>query len=201
MKILIVNAGGNVSSLKNILNHCGYKAKIYKTENDFKDIDVIFLPGIGSFDQVIKRLKALSIFEKLKTLNLENKVHIIGICVGMQIFFDSSEEGQLEGLKFMSGKVKKFKSLDGTSGLHMGWNNIKTKEVGNNFDNKKFYFAHNYYVECKQDLILAESSHIIKFPTMVKKDKIIGIQFHPEKSHQNGIDLFKYILNELIENA
>ena len=201
MKIIIINVSGNILSLKNILNYCGYEAKIFESEDDLNDCDVIFLPGIGAFDQVMHKLKKLLIYEKLKKLNLKNKVYIIGICVGMQILFDSSEEGQSEGLSFIPGKVKKFKNLDGTSGIHMGWNSINAKKIDNSFDQKKFYFAHNYYVECNKDLILAQSHHIIKFPSIVKKDKIIGIQFHPEKSHQSGIDLLKYILNDFVKNA
>tara|TARA_Y100001970_G_C14100801_1_gene785365 strand:- start:404 stop:1009 length:606 start_codon:yes stop_codon:yes gene_type:complete len=201
MKILIINAGGNVLSLKNILNHCGYESKIYSKEDNLSLYDVIFLPGIGAYDQVIKNLKKIDVFDKLQKLILLNKIYLIGICVGMQILFESSEEGKLKGLNLIPGKVKKFKKLDGSSGLHMGWNTVSANKNYSNLNNKKFYFAHNYYVECNENFKISTSDHILRFPSIVKKNKIIGIQFHPEKSHVNGIDLLKYLLNEICKDA
>ena len=190
IKILIINTGGNISSLINILNFCGYEAKVYEKHSDLKNHDIFFLPGIGSFDNSIKTLKDQNIYEDLKNLNTIKNKKIIGICVGMQILFNKSEEGSLEGLSLIRGNIKKFKDL------HMGWNEIYSH--GNNVQSEEnlFYFAHNYYVDCDKNFIHSYCKHSIEFPAIIKKDNIYGIQFHPEKSHTNGISLFKKILND-----
>ena len=109
----------------------------------------------------------------------------------MQILFEESEEGNLKGLSLLKGKVKKFDKL------HMGWNNVYSDKI--ELDNRSdlFYFAHNYFVDCDKSLILAHCKHNFEFPAIVHKDNIYGIQFHPEKSHTNGIDLLKKILISL----
>ena len=180
----------HISSLVNILDFCGYEAKIYENHNDLKNYDMLFLPGIGSFDNSVKALKDLKIYDDLKDPNIIRNKKIIGICVGMQILFNKSEEGSLEGLSLIEGNIKKFKDL------HMGWNEIYP--YGNNIQSEEnlFYFAHNYYVDCDKNFIHSYCKHSIEFPAIVKKDNIYGIQFHPEKSHTNGINLFKKILND-----
>ncbi len=197
MKILIINAGGNILSLKNILFHCGFEAKIYEDKDILNDFDLVFLPGIGSFDKVIENLKKINLIEQLKNLSNLDNTYLIGICVGMQILFDNSEEGKLHGLGLLPGNVKKFLSSDEQAGLHMGWNEITTKKF-KDFDKKKFYFAHNYYVECSNKYIISTSNHLIEFPTIVQNKNIIGIQFHPEKSHKNGINLINFLLNNIV---
>ncbi len=191
MKILIINTGGNVHSLKNILNFCGYESKVYEKKADLDNYDVFFLPGIGAFDNCIRSLKDLDIFEILRDKNFLKKKRIFGICAGMQILFEESEEGNLKGLSLLKGKVKKFDNL------HMGWNNVYSDKI--ELDNRSdlFYFAHNYFVDCDKSLILAHCKHNFEFPAIVHKDNIYGIQFHPEKSHTNGIDLLKKILISL----
>ena len=197
MKILIINAGGNILSLKNILLHCGFEAKIYEKNDNLNDFDLVFLPGIGAFDKVIENLKKLNLIDQLKNLNNSENTYLIGICVGMQILFENSDEGTLNGLGLIPGNVKKFMNTDLQASLHMGWNEISTKKFGD-FDKKKFYFAHNYFVECDKKYILSTSNHLINFPTIVQKKNIIGIQFHPEKSHKNGINLINFLLNNII---
>tara|TARA_B100000242_G_scaffold294051_1_gene274427 strand:+ start:2472 stop:3074 length:603 start_codon:yes stop_codon:yes gene_type:complete len=197
MKILIINAGGNILSLKNILFHCGFEAKVYDGEDILSDFDLVFLPGIGSFDKIIENLNKINLIQQLKKIYHRNSTHLVGICVGMQILFDNSEEGKLEGLGLIPGNVKKFLSTETKAGLHMGWNEINTKKF-KDFDKKKFYFAHNYYVECNNKYIISTSNHLIEFPTIVQNKNVIGIQFHPEKSHKNGINLIKFLLNNIV---
>ena len=192
MKILIINTGGNISSLMNILNFCGYEAKIYEDRSDLKSYDLFFLPGIGTFDNSIKTLMDLKIHDDLKNFDIIKKKKIIGICVGMQILFNKSEEGSLKGLSLIDGEIRKFKDL------HMGWNEIYSNENNELLDDNLFYFAHNFYADCEKKFIHSYCKHSIEFPAIVKKDNIYGIQFHPEKSHINGINLFKRILNEKI---
>ncbi len=196
MKILIINAGGNILSLKNILFHCGFEAKIYDDKDVLSDFDLVFLPGVGSFDTVIENLNKINLIHQLKKIYDVNNTYLIGICVGMQILFDSSEEGKLGGLGLIPGNVKKFISTESKAGLHMGWNEINTKKFLD-FDMKKFYFAHNYYVECNEKYIISTSTHLTKFPTIVQNKNIIGIQFHPEKSHKNGMNILKKYIENL----
>tara|TARA_B100001175_G_scaffold316751_1_gene331511 strand:- start:827 stop:1429 length:603 start_codon:yes stop_codon:yes gene_type:complete len=197
MKIIIINSGGNILSLKNILFHSGFEAKIYEDKDTLSEFDLVFLPGIGSFDKVIENLKKKNLIEQLKNLSNLDNTYLIGICVGMQILFDKSEEGKLNGLRLIPGKVKKFLSTETQAGLHMGWNEISTKKF-KDFDKKKFYFAHNYYVECDDKYTISTSNHLTEFPTIVQNKNIIGIQFHPEKSHKNGINLINFLLNNIL---
>lgn len=197
MKIIIINSGGNILSLKNILFHIGFEAKIYEDKDILSEFDLVFLPGIGSFDKVIENLKKKNLIEQLKNLSNLDNTYLIGICVGMQILFDKSEEGKLNGLRLIPGKVKKFLSTETQAGLHMGWNEISTKKF-KDFDKKKFYFAHNYYVECDDKYTISTSNHLTEFPTIVQNKNIIGIQFHPEKSHKNGINLINFLLNNIL---
>ena len=127
MKILIIDNGGNVASLKNLLNFYGYESKIFDKYKDLDDHDLIFIPGISSFDNSVIKLKNLGIFNYLSDHNNIKNKKIIGICAGMQVLFKTSEEGNEKGLSLVDGAVKKFKNL------HMGWNEISSK----NFTLKK----------------------------------------------------------------
>lgn len=194
MKILILNTGGNILSLQNILNYCGYTTKIYNNISDLDFSNIIVLPGVGSFDSVIDKLKQQGLFDKLKDKNFLKNKKLFGICVGMQVLFDSSEEGKETGLRLIPGKIIKFPKLEKKTVLHMGWNEVSGIKLDDNINNKKFYFAHSYYADCKSEYILASTVHNLKFPSIVKNNNIVGFQFHPEKSHNNGLNLLKHFL-------
>ena len=148
MKIAIINSGGNVQSLRKILNFSGFESIIVNSSKDITDFDIYILPGIGSFDNPLKKLKDLSLLEFFsKFSNFEDK-KLIGICSGMQILFDQSEEGKIKGLSLIPGNVLKFKNIDYKI-PHMGWNSLKSKNLSFNFKNKRFYFAHSYYIDCE----------------------------------------------------
>jgi glutamine amidotransferase len=190
--ISIIDTGsGNIASIHNMLSYLNFSNKVTTDLDILDNSKILILPGVGTFDYVINQLQRNNIFEFLKNpKNLENK-YLIGICVGMQLLFDESKEGNLKGLSLIGGNVKKFEKL------HMGWNNIffnnETKVSKNDF----YYFAHNYYVECDKKNVLKYCNHTVKFPAIVKKKNIFGIQFHPEKSHVNGIDLFRNLITSL----
>ena len=194
MEILIINTGvGNLESIKNILNRIGLRSKISSLDEDFKKYNKFIIPGVGNFDRAMNELKAYSSFELIKNKEFLKDKFVLGICLGMQLLFEESEEGEEKGLSLFKGKVKKFKN-DKLRIPHMGWNNVYGKNFYSDLNNEKFYFAHSYYVECKEEYIYAYSDYSIKFPAIVRQNNFYGIQFHPEKSNQNGLELLKKIL-------
>ena len=194
MEILIINTGvGNLESIKNILNRIGLTSKISSLDEDFKKYNKFIIPGVGNFDRAMNELKAYSSFELIKNKEFLKDKFVLGICLGMQLLFEESEEGEEKGLSLFKGKVKKFKN-DKLRIPHMGWNNVYGKNYYSDLNNAKFYFAHSYYVECKEEYIYAYSDYSIKFPAIVRQNNFYGIQFHPEKSNQNGMELLKKIL-------
>ena len=157
------------------------------------------MPGVGAFDATMQQLIDSGLKDKLNELVLEKKIPILGICVGLQVMGFGSDEGKLPGLGWIPGKVKKFnenKIKSKPKLPHMGWNTVKDiknhklfKEVDSDFG---FYFVHNFYFECEnRKNILATSNYGEDFASAIFFEHIIGTQFHPEKSHSNGILLFK----------
>ena len=162
----------------------------------------IILPGVGAFDSVMKKLHELNIASELHSAVIKRQVPFLGICVGMQILFSKSDEGQLEGLGWIEGKVSRFSfDKDTQTELkvpHMGWNSIERFQslVMPKLENERFYFVHSFHAEdVPKDNIMALTNYGISFPAIVRKENIWGIQFHPEKSHIYGIEMFRYFLN------
>ena len=189
----IVNYGlGNIIAFENIIKNFNVEYCIINSFNDFNKCSKIILPGVGSFDEAIIQLKKKNFYEKLnEEVKLKNKP-VLGICVGMQIMFNQSEEGIEKGFGWITGKVKKFK-IDNLILPHMGWNelkNLKDDYLFNDIKDHSFYFLHSYFVE-PNDLkdINAYCNYSQDFPACVKKNNVYGVQFHPEKSHDSGIQL------------
>ena len=194
MEILIINTGvGNVESIKNILERMGLSSKISALDEDFKKYNKFIIPGVGNFDRAMNELKAYSSFELIKNKEFLKDKFILGICLGMHLLFEESEEGVEKGLGLFKGKVKKFKNSKFRI-PHMGWNNVYGENFFSDLNNEKFYFAHSYHADCKEEYIYAYSDYSIKFPAIVRQNNFYGIQFHPEKSNQNGMELLKKIL-------
>lgn len=195
MEILIINTGiGNIESIKNILNRIGLPSKISSFNEDFQKYEKFIIPGVGNFDRAINELKSYSSFHLLNNKQFLKDKFILGICLGMQLLFEESEEGEEKGLGLFEGKVKKFKKNNKFRVPHMGWNNVYGENFYSDLNNQKFYFAHSYFVDCKKEYIYAYSDYSIKFPAIVRQNNFYGIQFHPEKSNQNGFELLKKIL-------
>ena len=195
---LILNTGVcNLNSVINALNYLGIKSKVSKINEDIDYYKNIIIPGVGTFDTAIKNLREYAFFSKLKDESFFNDRNLIGICVGMQVLFQKSEEGILPGLSLLSGDVKKFDEKF-LKVPHMGWNKVYGKKFYKNLESKKFYFAHSFYVQCPEEYIIGYANYPSPFPVFIKKNNIYGIQFHPEKSSQNGIKFLKNIFNTLI---
>lgn len=188
---------GNIKAFINIYRKQHIPVKVLENPSDFKDVTKLILPGVGAFDHAMTKFNSSGMRNISEEYVLEKKVPVIGICVGMQMLANTSEEGVLPGLGWVDGIVKKFdesKIQQATHLPHMGWNDVEVNKelsIFKNFpENSKYYFLHSYYFECKQDhLSIATAEYGIKFTCAVKKDNIYGVQFHPEKSHEYGIRL------------
>ena len=190
---------GNIQSFVSIYKKLNIPVTVTSCVEDLESVKKIILPGVGSFDWAMKRLKKSGIYEILESLVLEKKMPILGVCVGMQIMANSSEEGLESGLCWIDAKVKKFKSTDlGCQKPlpHMGWNKVDSNGSSILFKNldpdMRFYFLHSYYFSPLDETnIVGFSSYGDRFACAFEKDNIYGVQFHPEKSHGCGIQLLK----------
>jgi len=183
---------GNIRAFANIYKNLNMGYTFITKKDDFNKVTKIILPGVGAFDYAMSKLNSSGLREKLDEYVLEKKIPIIGICVGLQMLANSSEEGRLEGLGYIPAKVKKFNI--NLPLPHMGWNdikNIKENRLLENLKDAKFYFLHSYYFETDEKYVLAKAEYEIEFDCIVNKDNIYGIQCHPEKSHHFGINLLK----------
>lgn len=202
--ITILDYGsGNINAIKNIYERLNIPFEFATTKEQIMKADHILLPGVGAFDDTISSLQDKGLTKVLNKKVLEEKVPILGICVGMQMLADSSEEGTLNGLGWIHGKVKKFdKNLIPSKPKipHLGWNSIEItrecpllKAIDPEFG---FYFVHSYYYECADEAdVIAKCEYGKVFHAAVNRENIFGVQFHPEKSHDNGIQLLRNFAN------
>ena len=194
LKICIIDYQlGNIKAFKNIYNKLNINAEIVSKTEQFEGATHLILPGVGSFDWAISKLNRSGLRDTLDQLVLKKKVPILGVCVGMQIMSSNSEEGQLSGLNWIDGNVKKFKNDYVLP--HMGWNQIKPfteSIIFKDIKNMEFYFLHSFYYKVKEDKhILSTTEYSNIFTSAINKNNIYGTQFHPEKSHQSGIKLLE----------
>ena len=193
--ITLIDYGvGNINAFVNVYKRVDVPVKIARTKADLIGAEKLILPGVGHFDHAMNQLNRSGMRETLDELVLEDNVPVIGICVGMQMMANSSEEGQMEGLKWIDAKVRKFdeRKIDHVTRLpHMGWNDVKpTKDIllfEGLENNAIFYFLHTYYFECnRSEDILATTTYGGEFASAAHYKNRYGIQFHPEKSHHYG---------------
>lgn len=197
--IALVDYGlGNIQAFANIYRHLGIEFRAATSPSDLKKASRIILPGVGSFDWAMTRLQKSGMCDALNEEVMVKKKPVLGVCVGMQMMARSSEEGILLGLGWIDATVVKFDTrlLVGRTHLpHMGWNDVKPKEVDTLFaglDAPRYYFLHSYLIRPSNEAnILARSNYGENFTSAVRSENVYGTQFHPEKSHEWGVRLLK----------
>jgi imidazole glycerol-phosphate synthase subunit HisH len=198
--IAIIDYGlGNVLAFANLYHRSGITARIAKTAADLEGATRLILPGVGAFDHAMERLDASGMRGRATELVRERGVPVLGICVGMQILAEGSDEGALPGLGWIPGRVRKLdvSALKQKTQLpHMGWNDVEPVRPSPLFagleQEARFYFLHSYYFHCaRREDVLAETDYGIRFSCAVNTGGVYGVQFHPEKSHHFGAQLLK----------
>lgn len=197
--IKIIDYGlGNISAFSNVFKRLNIPAVAVRTAAELEGASKIILPGVGAFDHAMDLLDRSGMRPILETLVLEQKVPVLGICVGMQILAEESEEGLLPGLGWIPGRLRAFQSIDATAHLptpHMGWNDVVGHVDCPLFrgieTDSRFYFLHSYFVEGYGEHVIAKTHYGLDFGCVVRSENIYGVQFHPEKSHHWGSQMLK----------
>ena len=197
--ITIIDYGmGNLASIANMIKKTGGSSIITSDKNKIEKAEKLILPGVGAFDHAVENLKRLDLWEVIRKKALNEKVPIMGICLGMQLLTNGSEEGNLSGLSLINAYTKRFRfSNDKLKIPHIGWNTVILKKksklfTGMETQENRFYFVHSYAVECEEENdILTTTCYGYEFVSSFEKDNIIGCQFHPEKSHKFGMKLIE----------
>jgi len=199
--IAIINYGlGNLGSIQNMLRRVGYTDVIISNSpEEINKADRLILPGVGAFDNGMQKINDSGLLDILNEQALVIKKPILGICLGMQLLTQGSEEGNLKGLGWIDAETRKFNFGENIEGLkipHMGWNEVgiaKDHPLCNNLPKpSRFYFVHSYYVKCHQiGQELTSCNYGLDFTCAIQQDNIMGVQFHPEKSHKFGMELLK----------
>jgi glutamine amidotransferase len=199
--ICVVDYGvGNIQAFLNLFKRLGVEARRVDKPQALSDAERLVLPGVGHFDHAMQRLNDSGMRPKLEELVLGAKVPVVGICVGMQMLAQGSDEGALPGLNWVPGRVRAFAAQPKSADLpmpHMGWNELQLRSQSKLFskgfkDAPQFYFLHSYFfdAEDKRD-VAATASYGLNFDAVVSRGHIHGVQCHPEKSHRWGEQLLK----------
>jgi glutamine amidotransferase len=200
--LTIVDYGlGNLNSVANMIRHVGGTCRVTGDPGELAEAEKFILPGVGAFDRGMEALRGTGIADALSVAVLERKKPILGICLGMQLMANRSQEGNLSGLGWLDADVRKF-CLPALSGLkipHMGWNTVNIVKsnplLDSSMGEQRFYFVHSYHVVCTDSAdVLATAHHGMDFCAAIQKGNIFGAQFHPEKSHRFGMALMKRFL-------
>lgn len=197
--VVIVDYGlGNLASVKNMLKKIGVKSIVSSDKGEILNAEKLILPGVGNFFKGMEQLNQRGLIEVLNKKVLEDKIPILGICLGMQLMTNYSEEGDSKGLAWIDAETKRFAFEEQSMKIpHMGWSDAyfnKDHELNQmNNEQARFYFVHSYRVLCnnKED-VLASSNYGGEFHSGFRKNNIWGVQFHPEKSHKFGMEFLKH---------
>jgi len=199
--ITIVDYGmGNLGSIKNMFKRIGVPTVLAADPEAIEKADKLVLPGVGNFDQAMKRINSSDLREILDRKALLERIPILGICLGMQLLTQSSEEGTLLGLGWIKAVTRRFPKTSKLKVPHMGWNivsPVRESPISKNLpDEIRFYFVHSFYVhvENEEDSIL-KAHYGINFDAAIQHGNIFGVQFHPEKSHKYGMQFLKNFAN------
>ena len=203
-KICIIDYGmGNLRSVINALEHT-VKCSVCVSDNkkELDSSDILILPGVGSFNVAMKNLRERDLFNNLNDEVANRKKPLMAICLGMQLVMESSGEGgRSQGFGWIPGSVSRFQVSNKFHVPHMGWNNIKVKNRNDLFEgieqDPDFYFVHSYHVNCDEEYVIASCDYGYEFTAALQKDNIVAFQFHPERSHKNGLRLLTNYINSI----
>jgi glutamine amidotransferase len=198
--ITIVDYGlGNLASIANMLKRVGATSTIASTPQQVSEASSIILPGVGAFDRGMLNLRERDLVEPLTRKAMDEQVPVLGLCLGMQLLVSGSEEGQEAGLGWIGGRCARFARTESAPDIripHMGWNRVaRTRQhplVADLGDDARFYFVHAFHlVDVTESDQVGQTVHGVRFPSIVARGNLMGVQFHPEKSHRFGMALMK----------
>lgn len=204
MTVIVDYGVGNIGSIKNMIRKIGGNATIGSTVEDIEGAEMLILPGVGAFDSGMNHLRSSGLTEVLNKRVLEDKVPVLGICLGAQLMTKSSEEGNEEGLGWLDAKTLRmnFNNIPGKWPLpNIGWRDVEPvnncKLLEKIIETPRFYFVHSFYLSTNNPEIVSIKSHYgFEFACGLSKDNIHCVQFHPEKSHAFGMQFFRNFLKE-----
>ncbi|MCJ7633728.1 imidazole glycerol phosphate synthase subunit HisH [Candidatus Bathyarchaeota archaeon] len=199
MIVVIDYKMGNIGSIINMIKKAGGEVKFSSELDQIENAEKLILPGVGSFDAGMQNLTKLGLIGILRKKVLKDKIPILGVCLGMQLFMERSEEGILPGLGFINGSTVKFKFDEKNANLripHMGWDSVEVRKesplFSSMYENPVFYFVHSYHVVCNNvEDVLSTTNYGYDFVSSLQRKNIFGTQFHPEKSHKYGLKMLQ----------
>ena len=196
MSVSIVDYGlGNLGSVANMFKRIGADAQRVSTPQEVLDSERVLLPGVGAFDHGARRLRETGLFGPLQEFAASGRP-LFGICLGMQLLFDSSEEGDESGLGLIPGHSRRFRADPDLRVPHMGWNVVAQRYqdplLANSVEGSRYYFVHSFHVEPERaEDVLATTPYGVDFVSMARSGSVVGAQFHPEKSHTFGMNILR----------
>jgi len=204
--VLVIDYGvGNHLSILNALDFLGYTYHVSHKKEDIRAAKAYILPGVGAFNEAMKNIEQLGFRDVLAEEVLQKKKPLLGICLGMQVLAGSSEEnGYHQGLGWIKGNVVKIKSSD-VKVPHVGWNDVSIRKPFPLFsktpEKTHFYFDHSYHISCDSSIISATCSYGTEITAAIQQENIFGVQFHPEKSQNNGLRVYRSFFNYVRSRA
>lgn len=203
MIVIVDYKMGNSLSIKNMLKKIGTDSCISSDVDKIQKADKLILPGVGAFDTAMANIKVLGLMDVLNHQVLVEKKPVLGICLGMQLMCNASEEGSVKGFGWVNAEVIRFPKEINDKKLripHIGWNSVKVKKSNSIIaasEDIRFYFVHSYFVQANNfSDVLTETDYGITFCSAFKCENVTGVQFHPEKSHKFGMNLFKKFVSD-----
>ena len=194
---------GNLRSVENALQFLGEEAKITRDPQEILKADKVILPGVGAFGDAMEKLHKYNLVSVIREVN-EKQIPFLGICLGLQLLFEESDETPgVKGLGVLPGKIKAIPPKKGFKIPHMGWNSIQIKEGARLFQgipqDAYVYFVHSYYAKCDQQYVVSYTNYGVKVPSCVEFRNVYGMQFHPEKSGEKGLEMLERFIERVDE--